>query len=398
MSSSSHGGSTPEHTVRVFMRVWKELYLTVFVFGAGTSLGELPPFLVARMTRLASASKNASGAVKQAAAAPLDSSVQKMTREDDTCDTSASVSLRDDDVTAPDADSLCHESNTHHDDIHDSVPPASPFQKMAAASPIKYFTAQMPSSDTVVMHVQSFAESHQILAFFGILTLASIPNPLFDCAGIVCGYAMLPAHIFLLATILGKTFIKMSLQISFIILMFSSSGFSMLEYYSTQLLPSSQASMIINFVHQQRSSIHKPEDSADGANGSLLTVGNACNAVMIAMVCYMAINVARSITEHLRLMRRKGFSLFSLHSMYHAWCSDMIEEVASSVDRSTASHSGAVVVDTKPPTTPDSVARKSKTLTKQNTLSTSCGMESMDSLCTADDPVLCEMVTSSAFQ
>lgn len=52
------------------------------------------------------------------------------------------------------------------------------------------------------------------LGFFGILFFASIPNPLFDLAGIICGNFLVPFATFFGATFLGKACIKASLQVS----------------------------------------------------------------------------------------------------------------------------------------------------------------------------------------
>lgn len=40
-----------------------------------------------------------------------------------------------------------------------------------------------------------------------------IPNPLFDLAGITCGYFMIPFGTFALATFLGKAVIKAGIQV-----------------------------------------------------------------------------------------------------------------------------------------------------------------------------------------
>ncbi|TPX56121.1 hypothetical protein PhCBS80983_g04773 [Powellomyces hirtus] len=52
----------------------------------------------------------------------------------------------------------------------------------------------------------------QSLGFFGILLCASIPNPLFDLAGIVCGHFGVPFMTFFGATFLGKAVFKSSIQ------------------------------------------------------------------------------------------------------------------------------------------------------------------------------------------
>ncbi|KAL3538108.1 hypothetical protein ACH5RR_001474 [Cinchona calisaya] len=57
----------------------------------------------------------------------------------------------------------------------------------------------------------------QYLNFFMILVLASVPNPLFDVAGIMCGQLGIPFWKFFAATLLGKAIIKTHIQTCFII-------------------------------------------------------------------------------------------------------------------------------------------------------------------------------------
>lgn len=57
----------------------------------------------------------------------------------------------------------------------------------------------------------------QHLNFFTILVLASVPNPLFDLAGIMCGQFGIPFWKFFLATLIGKAIVKAHLQTVFII-------------------------------------------------------------------------------------------------------------------------------------------------------------------------------------
>merc|ERR1712212_974458 len=59
------------------------------------------------------------------------------------------------------------------------------------------------------------------VGFFGILAAASIPNPLFDLAGITCGHFLVPFWTFFGATLIGKAVIKMHIQKIFIIFLFS---------------------------------------------------------------------------------------------------------------------------------------------------------------------------------
>ncbi|CAG2195014.1 VMP1 [Mytilus edulis] len=52
----------------------------------------------------------------------------------------------------------------------------------------------------------------QKVGFFGILACASIPNPLFDLAGITCGHFLIPFWTFFGATLIGKAVIKIHIQ------------------------------------------------------------------------------------------------------------------------------------------------------------------------------------------
>uniref|UniRef100_A0A7N0TXL5 Uncharacterized protein n=1 Tax=Kalanchoe fedtschenkoi TaxID=63787 RepID=A0A7N0TXL5_KALFE len=62
-----------------------------------------------------------------------------------------------------------------------------------------------------------FLSHAQHLNFFTILVLASVPNPLFDLAGIMCGQFGIPFWKFSLATLIGKALIKTHIQTVFII-------------------------------------------------------------------------------------------------------------------------------------------------------------------------------------
>ncbi|XP_017224685.1 vacuole membrane protein KMS1 [Daucus carota subsp. sativus] len=63
-----------------------------------------------------------------------------------------------------------------------------------------------------------FLSHAQYLNFFTILLLASVPNPLFDLAGIMCGQFGIPFWEFFLATMIGKAIVKTHIQTVFIII------------------------------------------------------------------------------------------------------------------------------------------------------------------------------------
>ncbi|OVA05472.1 SNARE associated Golgi protein [Macleaya cordata] len=78
-----------------------------------------------------------------------------------------------------------------------------------------------------------FFSHAQHLNFFSILVLASVPNPLFDLAGIMCGQFGIPFWKFFLATLTGKAIIKTHIQTVFII---SVCNNQLLEWIENELI------------------------------------------------------------------------------------------------------------------------------------------------------------------
>ncbi|GBG86646.1 hypothetical protein CBR_g41708 [Chara braunii] len=65
--------------------------------------------------------------------------------------------------------------------------------------------------------------------FFTILLFASVPNPLFDLAGITCGHFLVPFVKFFSATLIGKAIIKAHIQTLFIVLAFNAHSMERVE-------------------------------------------------------------------------------------------------------------------------------------------------------------------------
>ncbi|KAF1875368.1 hypothetical protein Lal_00007984 [Lupinus albus] len=82
---------------------------------------------------------------------------------------------------------------------------------------------ELDSDDRGIMSAQLnqikrwFLSHAQYLNFLTILVLASVPNPLFDLAGIMCGQFGIPFWNFFFATLIGKAIIKTHIQTVFII-------------------------------------------------------------------------------------------------------------------------------------------------------------------------------------
>ena len=130
--------------------------------------------------------------------------------------------------------------------------------------------------------------------FFGILLCASIPNPLFDIAGITCGYFLIPFSTFFSATLLGKAGIKMAMQTSFVIISFTESYLKLvigliagIPKFGELLEPH-----ITGYFEQQRTKLKLGQDSSDrGLVSSLLT------CLVTGMIVYFVISTINSLAQ-----------------------------------------------------------------------------------------------------
>ncbi|KAG8002134.1 Vacuole membrane protein 1 [Nibea albiflora] len=97
----------------------------------------------------------------------------------------------------------------------------------------------------------------QKVGFFGILACASIPNPLFDLAGITCGHFLVPFWTFFGATLIGKAIIKMHIQDeNWLSWVFEKVVLVMVCYFVTSIV-NSMAQSYAKRLQQQRHSEEK---------------------------------------------------------------------------------------------------------------------------------------------
>ncbi|XP_078484477.1 vacuole membrane protein 1 isoform X2 [Ciona intestinalis] len=98
----------------------------------------------------------------------------------------------------------------------------------------------------------------QRVGFFGILLCASIPNPLFDLAGITCGHFLVPFWTFFGATLIGKAVIKMHIQKIFVVMTFSKHHVEMLVDWIgyLPLIGTSMQLPFKDFLKKQKQNLH----------------------------------------------------------------------------------------------------------------------------------------------
>lgn len=206
--------------------IMSKVRLEAVMWGAGTAIGELPPYFMARAARLSG--------------------------EDD-----------------PDNEDL------------------EELEELITSEDKGLFTRLKKAVPSIVERV----------GFFGILAFASIPNPLFDLAGITCGHCLVPFWTFFGATLIGKSIIKMHIQQTFVIICFS-------KYYVEYVL------MLLGNIPYVGEYIQAPFKKAVQAQVSKLhgdsaaTVGQDTNILgfifekfVTLMIIYFVVSIVNSLAQ-----------------------------------------------------------------------------------------------------
>lgn len=129
----------------------------------------------------------------------------------------------------------------------------------------------------------------QYMGFIGILLCASIPNPLFDLAGITCGYFHVPFLTFWSATFIGKAFFKAGIQALFVIMLFSKENIEFLIGTLSRMSPE-WGSYVTNWLNHQKNAFGNQQID-DG--GNVLSV--VWNVILFSMLGYFALSILQSV-------------------------------------------------------------------------------------------------------
>ena len=144
------------------------------------------------------------------------------------------------------------------------------------------------------------------IGFLGILLCASIPNPLFDLAGITCGYFLIPFWTFFLATIIGKALIKMSIQTIFIIFIFSEHHVERIIRWMKHIphYGRSLQTPFKDWLHEQKGKMHsKPGENLTGKLPKVPLLTRIFNFFVTAMIVYFIASIINSLAQ--RYYKRK---------------------------------------------------------------------------------------------
>lgn len=151
--------------------------------------------------------------------------------------------------------------------------------------------------------VQNLVEK---VGFLGILLCASIPNPLFDLAGITCGHFLVPFWTFFGATLIGKAIVKMHIQMLFVIVAFNEihvetlvKKIRYLPYFGKLL-----QAPFKEFFAKQKAKLHRKAGSSLQQESSWLAW--IFEKFVILMILYFILSIVNSMAQnHFKRLKRK---------------------------------------------------------------------------------------------
>ncbi|XP_055699412.1 vacuole membrane protein 1 isoform X2 [Phlebotomus papatasi] len=146
------------------------------------------------------------------------------------------------------------------------------------------------------------------VGFPGILACASIPNPLFDLAGITCGHFLVPFWTFFGATLIGKAVIKMHIQKIFVIIAFNETLIekaldllAKIPFMGKRLQEPFKA-----FLQNQKARLHRGSAKKTSDTGNLLA--RVFEKFVVAMIVYFVVSIINSLAQsyHKRIHKKGG--------------------------------------------------------------------------------------------
>jgi len=145
--------------------------------------------------------------------------------------------------------------------------------------------SSVPFIERIKVLIYRLLQKH---AFIVILALASIPNPLFDLAGFLCGHFLIPFGVFFGACFLGKAVVKVSIQSFFVIFCFSQHQveiiLNLLKNFSPKL-----RELMLGAIEKQKKTLFA-EKVADEARPLIAMLWEYFVMAMIAYFVYSIIN------------------------------------------------------------------------------------------------------------
>ncbi|KFD55930.1 hypothetical protein M513_03054 [Trichuris suis] len=138
------------------------------------------------------------------------------------------------------------------------------------------------------------------VGFLAILVCASIPNPLFDLAGITCGHFLVPFWKFFGSTLIGKAIIKTHIQKFFVIVAFSEQHFEKVLNWlkSVPKIGPRLEKPFRDFLNEQKIRLHRSSDVV------VHTVSSFARVVFHSNTARLCIYLHRTVARQSGIIQR----------------------------------------------------------------------------------------------
>ena len=137
-------------------------------------------------------------------------------------------------------------------------------------------------------------------SFITVLLMASIPNPLFDLAGLTCGHLLIPFYTFFVATAIGKAIIKVHIQLVFIIFAFSKPQIELFLRKLKDFGMSMISEKLATAIENQKAKLVSGE-----VNESKGYIGVVWDLVLTVMIGYFLVSIVNSTVKEYYLDNQK---------------------------------------------------------------------------------------------
>lgn len=127
--------------------------------------------------------------------------------------------------------------------------------------------------------------------FITVLLCASIPNPLFDLAGITCGHFLIPFSTFFSATFIGKAIIKVHIQMIFVIFVFTKHHVESLIAFFEDNLPFLNSNLT-NMINNQKKLLFAEASMEDKP-----LIAKIWDVVIVLMILFFLVSIINSLAN-----------------------------------------------------------------------------------------------------
>lgn len=133
-------------------------------------------------------------------------------------------------------------------------------------------------------------EALQKYAFITLCLCASVPNPLFDLAGLMAGHFGIPFVEFFVATAIGKAIVKVQIQVFFVCLLFSGNRLEVFFGGIEKNFPFF-GSFFTNIIKKQKNA------SFAKGGGERNVVGMVWEGFIVLMVMFFVVSLVNSVVK-----------------------------------------------------------------------------------------------------